>query len=95
MKYEVFDSFLRVKTWQTPHPVDDKRFFRCIHEVVEHPDFNAEAMGDYMRDVKGVDSHEHHYAERIRDLVSKAWAVGEYLQVTEGGSAYDDPNTLV
>jgi hypothetical protein len=85
MKYEVFDSFLRVETWHTSHPLDDQRFFRCLHEVVEDPDFSAEAMGDYMRGVKGVDSYEHHYASRIRDLVGKAWAVREYLEVTGGG----------
>ncbi|WMT71137.1 hypothetical protein [Bradyrhizobium sp. Ash2021] len=95
MKYEIFDTFLRVETWHTSHPLDDKRFFRCLHEVVENPAFSAEAMGDYMRDVKSVNSHEHHYASRIRDLVSKASAVREYLQVTERGLPYDDPNVRV
>jgi hypothetical protein len=77
--YSVFDPFLGVETWHTTHPLDDKRFFICLHKVVEDPDFNAETMGEYMRSEKGVDSPEHHYAQRIDNLVSKAWAVREYL----------------
>jgi hypothetical protein len=55
-----------------------------LHKIVDLPDFSAEAMGEHMRASKGVDSHEHHYAQRISDLVSKAWTVREYLGATAG-----------
>jgi hypothetical protein len=93
--YTVFDRFLRVDTWQSSHPLDDKRFFLCLHKVVEDPDFSAEAMGDYMRGAKGVDSYEHYLAQRIRDLVGKAWAVRDYLQAVTEKSAYEDPDVLI
>lgn len=92
--YNVFDKFLRVETWHTSHACDDRRFYECLHEVVEETNFDPEAMGSYMRNAKGVDSDEHPYAERIRELVSNAWAVREYLAVA-GLSAYDDPDSLV
>lgn len=82
MNYEVFDSFLRVDTWHTSHPLDDKRFFLCLHNVVREPDFSAEAMGEYMRVAKRVDSDDHPFAQRINSLVGKAWAVHEYLEAT-------------
>jgi hypothetical protein len=81
--YSVFDKFLAVETWHTSHPLDDKRFFLCLHEIVDLSDFSAQAMGEHMRAAKGVDSHEHHYAQRIDDLVSKAYAVRDYLEATE------------
>jgi hypothetical protein len=30
MNYEVLDFFRRVETWLSSHPLDDKRFFRCL-----------------------------------------------------------------
>lgn len=79
MNYVAFDPFLSRETWHTSHPLDDKVFFQCLHKVIDQPDFSPESMGDYIRAAKGVDSYEHHFAQRVRDLVGKAWAVHEYL----------------
>jgi hypothetical protein len=81
MNYNTFDPFLSRDTWHTSHPRDDKGFFQCLRQVVDLPDFSPEAMGDYIRTAKGVDSYDHHFAGRIRDLVGKAWAVRKYLAV--------------
>jgi hypothetical protein len=80
MDHRVFDTFLSVDTWHTTHPLDDRRFFWALSEVVEDPDFNPEAMGDHFRKVKAVTSDQHPFASRIDSLVSKAWAVREYLE---------------
>jgi hypothetical protein len=82
MNYKPFNSFLRVDTWHTSHPLDDQRFFQCLHDVVREPDFSAEAMGEYMRAAKQVESDDHPFAQRIDSLVRKAWAVREYLEAT-------------
>jgi hypothetical protein len=82
MNYDVFDSFLSVDTWYTSHWLDDRGFFVCLSKIVQKPDFDPESMGEYMRAVKDIDSHEHHFALRVRDLVSKAWAVRQYLEAS-------------
>jgi hypothetical protein len=93
--YSVFDKFLRVDTWLSGHPNDEERFFKCLHEVVTLPDFNADAMGEYLKQKKGVTSDDHLYSSTIRDLVTKAWAVRDYLQYTDHISAYEDPDVQV
>jgi hypothetical protein len=82
MNYDVFDSFLKVDTWYTGHWMDNRRFFVCLDKVVRNPDFNADGKGEYFRTATGVDSDEHPFAFRVRDLIGKAWAVREYLEVT-------------
>lgn len=47
--YEVFDSFCKIPTWNTSHPLDVDRFRAALAEVVHEPDFSPEAMGDYIR----------------------------------------------
>jgi hypothetical protein len=82
MNHNVFDSFLNVDTGHTTHWLDNRRFFECLDKVVREPDFNAETMGEYFRNAKGVDNYEHHFASCVRDLVSKASAVRDYLETT-------------
>ena len=77
--YEVFDPFLERDTWQFPHPLEDRAFYRCLKNVVEQPEFAPEILGDYIRRAKGVDSDDHPFAERISNLVKNARAVREYL----------------
>lgn len=47
--YDVFDSFCKIPTWDTSHPLDVDRFRAALSEVIHHPDFSPEAMGDYIR----------------------------------------------
>jgi hypothetical protein len=82
MNYNEFDPFLRVDTWHTGHHYDEQRFYRCLAQVVEDPGFSPESMGNYMREAKKIapDDHDHPFAMTIRELVTKAWAVREFLQ---------------
>lgn len=83
MTYDVFGPFLRVDTWHTDHPGDERCFYRCLAQVVEDPDFDPQAMGNYMRAAKKIakDDHDHHFAQTIRDLVTKACAIRDFLEV--------------
>lgn len=47
--YDVFDSFCKVPTWDTPHALDEGRFREALAEVVRRPDFSPEEMGRYIR----------------------------------------------
>lgn len=47
--YEVFDSFCKIPTWDTSHPLDVERFRTALSEVVCLPGFSPEAMGAYIR----------------------------------------------
>jgi hypothetical protein len=82
--YEVFDSFLAKDTWHTPHPLDRRRFFQALHEVVTDPKFNPDAMANYMRHKKGVDHDDvdHPLFGAIRRCAADAWAVKDYLEAT-------------
>ena len=46
--YEAFDSFLKNPTWHTKHALDEERFFKALAEVVDHDDFHADNLGEYM-----------------------------------------------
>jgi hypothetical protein len=80
--YAVFEPFLDVETWHSSHPMDDRRFFLALYAVVKRAEFSPQAMGDYFRQRKGEHSDEHHLSRRIDDLVSKAWAVRDFIDAT-------------
>jgi hypothetical protein len=89
VNYDVFDLFLTRATWHTSHPNDERAFYRCLREVVARPDFSPDSMGEYMRNEKGLKSgdYDHPFADHIRDLVGKAWAIREYL-ATDGAGGW-------
>lgn len=47
--YEVFDNFCKVPTWDTAHPLDDKRFKAALNEVVGRAGFSPREMGRYIQ----------------------------------------------
>ncbi|QDZ09811.1 hypothetical protein [Devosia ginsengisoli] len=47
--YEVFDSFCKIPTWDTPHALDEGRFRAALSEVVHLADFSPEEMGRYIQ----------------------------------------------
>jgi hypothetical protein len=73
--YEIFDRFLRIDTWHTHHPSDRERFFQALARIVNNPKFSPDELGRYMRGK--VNSAFEPY---IRDYISAAWAVREYLE---------------
>jgi hypothetical protein len=83
MNYAVFDTFLARETWHTNHDNDLWEFYRCLHQVIDDPEFNPDNMGKYIRAKKGVDTDTHVFAGAVRDLVSNAWAVHDYFAATK------------
>jgi hypothetical protein len=77
----VFDDFLATPTWVSSHPLDDSRFFHALSAVVEHPDFDADAMGNYFRERSAARSagDKALIDERIASLVTRARKVQELL----------------
>lgn len=83
--YEAFDKFLARDTWHTSHPLDEREFYRCLHEVVHSPNFNPDQMGEYFRQKKAVSQdHLNPLADAIDRWVGDAWAVRGYLEATGG-----------
>lgn len=82
--YEAMDSFLRVDTWHTNHPLDEQRFFKALSAIVRHPDFNSDDMREYMRSQKNITTHDgsNGFERVVDELALKASAVREYLKVT-------------
>lgn len=80
--YSEIDRFLAVDTWYTPHPSDTERFMHVLHELMKHPDFNPDAMGEYMRNKLGVspDDADPHFSNAVDRYVCDAWAVKEYFK---------------
>jgi hypothetical protein len=79
--YEALDTFLNHHTtWSSRHENDQERFFCAIKPLVEHPDFNPDLMGEYMRR-KAEGTLEAQALDReIRYYVAAAWAVRRYLR---------------
>jgi hypothetical protein len=76
--YEVFDSFWHVGTWPTRHDPDLKRFYVALNKVVHRDDFNADEMGEYLREKTGASS-DSYLGTGIDHYVSYAGAVRDYL----------------
>ncbi|PKQ11043.1 MAG: hypothetical protein CVT70_16390 [Alphaproteobacteria bacterium HGW-Alphaproteobacteria-1] len=79
--YEAFDSFLKVETWHTTHPMDDKRFNVALNQVVRNPDFDPEKMAEYFQSQfqVGPDDETHPFHEAIRRRQYQADAVRSFL----------------
>jgi len=77
--YNNFDSFIRVETWHTTHPLDDQRFYQALDKVVRHKDFSPPQMADYFRNYLGKRAaqfadaidHREEQAETIRDFLTQ------------------------
>lgn len=46
--YEPFDNWLRVPTWSTSHPLDERRFDEALAEVQGLRDFTIEGLRRYI-----------------------------------------------
>jgi hypothetical protein len=78
--YRAFDKFLATDTWHTTHPLDTKRFYQALDQVVRDDAFNANAMADYMFQKVGVSrGADDSRAEVIERFTVDAWAIQGYL----------------
>ena len=81
--YDIFDRFLAIDTWHTNHDNDQSRFYSALSQVIDHPNFNPDRMGEYMRSKKNVDRDaEDGFGPDIDRLVTAAWAVRDYKAAT-------------
>lgn len=53
--YNELDNFLGSDTWYTCKALDEKNFFQVLHQVVNHPDFCADRMEEYILSKVSVD----------------------------------------
>ena len=82
--YEAFDNFLDLDTWHTMHANDCERFYQALAQVVHDSNFNADKLGEYMRNKTGVkrdDESYHQLSAAIDRRVQNAWAVRDYLNI--------------
>lgn len=81
--YTAFDTFLRRPTWDTSHDLDARAFYECLAKVVCEDGFSPEKMGEEFRKAKGPS-----FDKVIDELVTKAWAIHDFLKSTGGCKCY-------
>lgn len=82
--YEELNGFLRHETWYSGHDYDEQRFYQALSKIVRLEGFNADQMGEYIRDKKNVATRDgsHPFEAVIDELILKAHAVRDYLRTT-------------
>ena len=78
--YEAMDSFLDLRTWSSRHEEDQRRFFRALGTIIDQREFNADAMGEYMRRKAAETITPDALDREVRYYVAAAWAVYRYRQ---------------
>jgi hypothetical protein len=64
--YQAFDKFLATDTWHTTHPLDTKRFYQALDQVVRDDAFNADAMPMYIAPRAGARIRHRRSTDRAR-----------------------------
>ncbi|MDM2780580.1 hypothetical protein OGY18_26245 [Citrobacter sp. Cpo142] len=73
------DSWLKVSTWDTHHPLDQQRFFKAVYQLILSNDKLVEPqyVHDYIVDYKGGNKNAEHvdniatiYAAKYDDIYS-------------------------
>lgn len=81
--YDEFEKLVQGGTWHTGKPSDEKRFNLALARVVDRADFSPDVMGERMLTaIEARSGLRANYAYIVRDLVSRAWAVRDFLQAT-------------
>lgn len=79
--YQALDSFARVDTWHTSHPLDEQRFYLALRKIVRHPHFSADDIGEYLRQYFEIDRDaDDYFSKKIDRLMVCASAVHDYLR---------------
>lgn len=82
--YSVFDSFCKIPTWDTPHALDEQRFYLALKQVIDDSTFSPEEMGDYIRQNHASPiwpKSSENLEAVIERLVANAWAVKSFMAV--------------
>lgn len=78
--YQALDAFLKAPAWYTNRPIERRRFFLAIDPIVRHPDFDAEALAEYLI-ARAGNPRLNHIARR---LAAEALSVRDFLIATGG-----------
>lgn len=76
--YQALDRFLDAPTWYTNRPIERRRFFQALNVIVRQPNFDAEALADYLID-RADNPRLNHVARR---LAAEALSVRDFLIAT-------------
>jgi hypothetical protein len=55
--YQVFDPYLERETWHADDQAEDQIFYALLAQIIDRPDFDPAAMGDYIRQAKGLSTN--------------------------------------
>ncbi len=84
-----FEPWMRIRTWNTPHPSDQKRFHKALSEAIsEHgcqdlPDHCKEAM-EYLFEKHHSDKMMDRFSDDIDQYVHQVDIISSYIyDITE------------
>lgn len=89
-KYSAMDSFCKVSTWHTPHPLDQRRFFEALLSIVDEPWFDPGEMAHYIRENHGDPMWPQPSAEldsvlqHLEDQAYAVWYSRDLSRITGG-----------
>lgn len=78
ISYSAMDAFCKVPTWDTGHPLDQRRFVDALLKIVDHPEFHPGEMIEYIRNNHSKPmwpKDEDELNEVLADLEQQAYAV--------------------
>lgn len=76
--YQALDAFLKSPAWYANRPIERRRFFLAIDQIVRHPDFDADALSDYLI-ARADNPRLNHIARRF---AAEALSVRDFLIAT-------------
>ncbi len=79
-----FGEFVKVKTWDTRSPDDEREFFLALDTIVRDRNFNPEQMAEFFRQTFETETtpDSESIDEAIEHYLDAAWAVKRYLEST-------------
>lgn len=76
--YQALDPFLKAPAWYANRPIERRRFFQAINLIVRDPNFEAEALAEYLIERAGNPRLNH----IARGLAAEALSVRDFLIAT-------------
>ncbi len=80
--YDLMNSYIDVETWHSFHPMDSRRFYEALAQIVYADTFCPEEMGSYFTERLGLaesDLNYQKYREAINVRVLQAEAIKEFM----------------
>lgn len=80
--YSIFDIFLADNNWHRMQGSEVFTFYKSLRSIIHSEGFNADEMGEYMRQKLGLSRGRHEdelFCARIDYLITVADGIHEYL----------------